>query len=423
MTQSLTSLGVAVLTVLAIADTVLAQCDLVAVHDAKVVIGAQSIDVRVGSLDSRWSTPFTPSFANRVLGIVARPGPTPDKVSDDLAARVEAALALSLSDALRGPGAPVSAAGGSARLVLRADIAGVNPGNRAVRVVTGRGRASAAVRAVLTSTDGRPLAAVVCDRSTAGGLFGAGGLFALAQSGESLLRDNFRKIAQSIAKQLARTQQVATTLSSRRREEVETGELRYSNKVWRERPPERWSLKDATSVLGNFMTLTYRGRPVGGPPVLLRGVHALWMARPVCQAIRQSQALIEEGERSVWIHPFSLVFEEETLRVIEEEEDAYAIAVWPWDKAPVYWNPEAIVASTFLRRADRPDERIPPIGLVGTPWPPALFLFPRTTLDGRPLIESVETVLELHTRLNGRQIFSRFDLTRLGLPDLTVLDP
>jgi len=95
--------------------------------------------------------------------------------------------------------------------------------------------------------------------------------------------------------------------------------------------------------------------------------------------------------------------------------------VWPWDKAPVYWNPDEIAASTFLKRADRAGERVPPLGLIGPPWPPAIFLFPRTAPDGAPLVSSLHATLELNTRLNGQSIVSRFDLSRLGLRDVLEL--
>lgn len=407
---------------LAGAGTATGQCRLIAINDPAADVAAQPIEVRVGALDERWSTPFRPSFANRVMGVTVRPRPQPRKITEEgRLQRLESAFAEALIAVLGGPARSAAASRSSEPLVLQADITGLDPGNRVRRALFASGRALAAIRAVLARRDGRPVAAITCDRSTAGGLLGEGGLFALWESGDALLRDNLRKIAQSIAREIGRAGPVGAELMAKRRVGVGPGELRYQNRVWLERPSDRWSLKDATSVFTNFMTLTYRRRPIGGPPVLMRGVHALWLTRPAIQGLRRSQALLEDGEESVWVHPFSLVMGEGTLRAIEEE-DAYAIAVWPWDKMPVYWNPVEIVASTFVRRGDR-DERIPPTGFVGPPWPPAIFLFPRTGPDGRPLIASLNQVLELCTRLNGQTVQSRFDLVRFGLADVSGLEP
>ena len=75
--------------------------------------------------------------------------------------------------------------------------------------------------------------------------------------------------------------------------------------------------------------------------------------------------------------------------------------------------------ATFLQR-EQSAERIRPISLIGPPWPPALFLFPRMSADGRPVIDSFNAKLE-HTNLNGRQIVARFDVSRFRLRDLSEL--
>ena len=407
--------------ILCLADMASAQCRLIAVHDEAAVSG-QSITIRVGSFESLWSTPVTTSFANRALGLFVRPKELPFKLDDERLKRIEVAFSEILTEILASPGrVPLTSGARSTDLVLHAEITGVDPGNRAARAIMGSGRAFAAVRAVLASNEGRPLAAVTCDRSTAGGLFGEGGWIAFWQSGESLLRKNLRKIAQSLARELGRSEQVAQRLAVRRQDKVEVGELRYRTRKWLDHPPERWSLKDSTSIFANFMTQTSRTKMLGGPPILTRGVHALWLTGPAYQALRRSHELLSQGDESVWVHPFSLAFDENTFGVIESEP-AYAMAVWPFDKAPFYWNQDAIMAATFLRRQGQADERIEPIAFVGQPWPPAVFLFPKTTPDGKRLIDSLDMTVELHTTLNGRQIVSRFDLARFGLRDVNELD-
>jgi hypothetical protein len=136
--------------------------------------------------------------------------------------------------------------------------------------------------------------------------------------------------------------------------------------------------------------------------------------------LKRSQLLLAEGDESVWIHPFSVAFDQNTLDALAAE-GGYVLAVWPFDKAPFYWNPEAIMASTFLRRAGMGDERIAPLALVGPPWPPAIFVFPRTTRDGQPLVTTLQTQLQLHTTLNGHQVVSHFNLSRFGLRDMNEL--
>jgi hypothetical protein len=236
---------------------------------------------------------------------------------------------------------------------------------------------------------------------------------ALWQSGESLVRSNLDKIAESINRELGKSVEEGGRLAARRPSKVDTGELRYRTQLFLDRPPENWSLKDAASVLATFMTQT-SGNIVGGPPVLGKGVHTLWLTQPVHRAVRRARELLAQGQESMWVHPFTFSFDDDLLRRADNT-DAYAFAVWPFDKPPYYWNREAIAASTFLRRVGHGEEKVAPVAILGPPWPPAVFLFPRTLNDGSPLIGSLATIVELHTQMNGRQILSRFELSRFGL--------
>jgi hypothetical protein len=270
-----------------------------------------------------------------------------------------------------------------------------------------------AVQAILATRDQRPLVTLRCSRATLGGPFGIGGPLSLLQSSDSLLREDAEKIAKSLSRELGKIPEAGRRLSARRSAKVEIGEVRDRTRVYLERPAGQWSLKDAASVVGTFMTQT-SGNIVGGPPVLGKGVHSLWLTDPAHQAIRRTQSLLQQGEKSMWVHPFAFAFGRDLLQAATAAS-AYTIAVWPFDKPPYYWSAQAIQAATFLRRTGRGDERIAPVAVIGPPWPPAVFLFPRTTADGRPLIESLDTTIELHTELNGRRILSRFDLSKFGL--------
>jgi hypothetical protein len=86
-----------------------------------------------------------------------------------------------------------------------------------------------------------------------------------------------------------------------------------------------------------------------------------------------------------------------------------------------HWDLDDIMAATFLRRAGRPAERISPAALLGAPWPPALFLFPRRDANGEPLIADTSASLELHSTINGHEVVSNFDIARFGLRDVSEL--
>jgi hypothetical protein len=104
-----------------------------------------------------------------------------------------------------------------------------------------------------------------------------------------------------------------------------------------------------------------------------------------------------------------------------ESASAYAIAIWPFDPIPYQWDPDAMLSSTFLRREGRQAERIHPIELLDSPWPPAVFLFPRTDPAGAPLVTTLNTKLQLHSTVNGRQVVFHFELDRFGLRNLNEL--
>jgi len=400
-----------------------AQCRIVAIHDAGASLTGRTVGVKVAALEPRWSMPITLSWANRALGWPVRPKTSEIAATDDRVRALQTALAEVLTELLGSPGTGSPASD----FVLHAELTGVDAGNRAARGVpglrpfVGDGRASTAILALLLSNDDRPVATLTCDRSTFGGPFGEGGWLALLQTGESLVRQNLKKIGGNLVVQLSRVHELGRRLATRQTKR-ETGELRYTSRVWRERPPDSWSLKDAASVVGTFMTQTSRTNIVGGPPVVAKGVHALWFSAAAYEAIRRAPQLVERDPKSLWIHPYFHAFSDQTLDVLEAESDAtYAIAVWPFDKPPFLWDLDDIMAATFLRRADRPSERIPPVALLGAPWPPALFLFPRQGPNGEPLITDTSASLELHSTINGHEVVSKFDIARFALRHVSEL--
>jgi len=310
--------------------------------------------------------------------------------------------------------------------VLRADITGLDAGSAARSVPGGLvfdrdAQAVVVARALLTTAEGRRLATITCERVTSGGPFGLGGWLALWESGEELVHKTVRQIAQSLVKELDKAAEIAPRLAARRQPAVDVGVPRYTSRLWLERPPETWSLKDSAGVLGTSLSLTASTKVGNNPPILATGVQALWLTTPAYHSLRRtSELLAQEGETSIWINPFSLALGEHTLARVETAS-AYAIAVWPFDPAPYYWDPDDIVSSTFLRREGHHSERIRPVELLDSPWPPAVFLFPRTDADGAPLVTTLATKLELHSTLNGRQVVFRFDLARFGLRDVNEL--
>jgi hypothetical protein len=400
-----------------------AQCRIVAVHDARSSLTGRTVGVRVAALEPRWAMPITLSWANRALGWPVRPKTSAIAATDHRVRAVQTVFGEVLMELLGSPesGSPAS------DFVLHAELTGLDAGNRAARGIpglrpfVGDSRASTAILALLLSNEDRPVATLTCDRSTLGGPLGEGGLLALWQTGESLVRQNLRRIGQNLVVQLSRVHELGTRLA-RRKPKRETGELRYRSRVWRERPPDSWSLKDAASVVGTFMTQTSRTNIVGGPPVVAKGVHTLWFSAAAYEAIRRAPQLVERDPKSLWIHPYFHAFSDQTLDVLEaESESTYAIAVWPFDNPPFLWDLDAIMAATFLRRADGPGERIPPVALLGAPWPPALFLFPRHDASGEPLIVDTSTSLELHSTINGHEIVSKFDIARFALRHVSEL--
>jgi hypothetical protein len=397
-----------------------AQCRLTAVHESAPDVTRRSMGIRVGPIE--WGEPLVPRFANRAFGWPMRPRELAVELPDERLAAIKATFTEALYKSLQHPNRVLTRGDDqSAEVVLHAELVDVDPGNRLVRAYAAAEWASAAVHAILATGDGRPLVTLRCNRATGGGPLGWGGPLSLWQSSDSLLRKDVEKIAQSISRELGKSEQAARRLAARRSAKIDVGELRYSSRLHLERPTEQWSLKDAASVMGTFMTHTM-GNIVGGPPVLGKGVHSLWLTDPAYRAIHRTQALMSENEKSMWVHPFSIVLEGDLLHAMTARS-AYAFAVWPFEKPPYYWNVDAIAAATFLRRARHGDERIAPIGVLGPPWPPAVFLFPRTTEDGQPLVESLDTTIELHTELNGRRILSRFDLSKFPLTGITELSP
>jgi hypothetical protein len=378
--------------------------------------------IRVGPIE--WGEPLVPRFANRAFGWPMRPRERAVELSDKRLAAIEATFTQALYKSLQHPNRVLTRGDEqNADVVLHTELVDVDPGNRLVRAYTLAEWASASVHAILANREGQPLVTLRCNRATGGGPLGLGGPLSLWQSSDSLLRKDVEKIAQSISRELGKSEQTGRQLAARRSAKIDVGELRYTSRLHLERPAEQWSLKDAASVMGTFMTQTM-GNIVGGPPVLGKGVHALWLTEPAYRAIHRTQALLseKENEKSMWVHPLSLVLEGDLLSSMTAQS-AYAVAVWPFDKPPYYWNVDEIAAATFLRRAGHGEERIAPIGVLGPPWPPAVFLFPRATADGMSLVESLDTTIELHTELNGRRILSRFDLSKFRLTGITELSP
>jgi hypothetical protein len=364
------------------------RCEVDVINEVTPNLKDRRVVVRVGSFDSRWASPMITNFAQRAGLLPFRPKEERElTLRDDRLAEFEVLFGRDVTEALVVAGYRAGeGVENDTDLVLHAGLTGVSPGNRALRVF-GSGLASATVRAVLADRQGRPLSIVDCKRSTGGGLLGLGGVFSLGQSGESLLGENSKKIAQSLVREIGQIPKVGQDLASRRRNTVDVAQHNCQTDVWRERPINRWSLLDATKVLGAFMVRTVRG---GCPPIITRGVDAMWFTSHAHRALRRSEELFADDKNST-LHPFLLAFDEETLETIETR-DAYAIAVWSFDRSPYYWNRAQIMEATFLQR-EQSAERIRPISLIGPPWPPALFLFPLTSADGRPVIDSLNAVL------------------------------
>jgi hypothetical protein len=392
------------------------RCEVDVINEITPNVSDRRVAIRVGSFDSRWASPMMTNFGQRAGFLPFRPKEQAEfTVRDDRLAEFEVVFGRDLTEALVGAGYRISEAiENDPDLVLHAGLTGVNQGNRAKRVF-GTGLASAGVRAVLADRQGRPTSVFNCWRAFGGGFFGTGGLFSLGQSAESLLRDNSKQIAQSLVQKIGEIPKLGQDLAGRQRNRIDVAQHNCQTNVWRERPVDRWSLQDATKVLGAFMLRTFRG---GCPPIITRGVDAMWLTAHVVRAMRRADELFARDENST-MHPFLLAFDEEIRKSIETS-DAYAIAVWPFDGVPYYWNREQIMDATFLQ-LEKSAERIRPIGLIGPPWPPALFLFPRTSADGGLLIDSLKAKLELHTNLNGRQIVARFDMSRFELRDISEL--
>ena len=324
-------LAVSIAACLGIPAPAVAQCRLTAVHDAAPVSGS-SMGIRVGRID--WASfPLLPRFANRVFGRTMRPRELAIEVREKQLAALEVAFTDAVLAALQRPNRTlIRDTAQSADVILYAELVDIDPGNRFWRAYSGSEWASATVLAILTAPDGRPLVSLRCDRSTGGGLWGLGGWTSLWQSGESLVRSNLKKIARSISRELDKSAEAARRLIARRPSRVDVGHLRYGTRLFLERPAEKWSFKDAASVLGTFMTQT-TGNIVGSPPVLGKGVHTLWLTELAYRAIRRARDLLAGGETSMWVHPFSYEFDDELLDTATAE-GAYAIAVWPFDKPP-----------------------------------------------------------------------------------------
>jgi len=308
---------------------------------------------------------------------------------------------------------------------LQAELTEIEPGSRISRpLVISNARAS--VRALLRAHNGRFVATFTCSRATSGGPLGVGGWLALWQSSESLVRSDLRKLARDLAQELGRIAERSPQLAGRRHDQVAIAEPGYRKQVWLQKPVERWSLDDATKVFATFQVHSRDARRAWGEPVAqLTGIHGLWLTVFARQAHARTLELLQQGRKRVGngIHPFVTALDPDTLRSLEAK-GSYAFAVWPLgDKPPVYWNPSEILASTFIRRAGHPNERIGPTALVGPPWPPALFLFSEIGSDGEPLVSGLDQKLELYTSLNGRDIVCRFDLSHFGLRELKDLLP
>ena len=283
-------------------DTSPRRCDIDVINEFTPNLNDRRVVVRVGSFDSRWANPMMTNSGQRAGFLPFRPKELSNALSDDRLAEFEVAFGRDLTDALVKAGYRVGeGAESDLDLMLHAGLTGVNPGNRASRVF-GMGLAEASVRVVLADNQGRPASVVNCWGAFGGGLFGTGGIFAVGRSGESLLRDNSRKIAQSLAEKSGQIPKLGRDLASRRRNQIDVAQHSCQTDVWREQPVNRWSLQDATKVLGAFMMRTFRG---GCPPIITRGVDAMWFTSHVQRAMRRSEELFARDEtprctRSCW---------------------------------------------------------------------------------------------------------------------------
>ena len=287
------------------------RCEVDVINEVTPNLKDRRVVVRVGSFDSRWASPMMTNFGQRAGLIPFQPREEREfTLRDDRLAEFEVLFGREVIEALIDAGYRAGeGVENNPDLVLHAGLTGVNPGNRALRVF-GFGLASATVRAVLADRQGRPLSIVDCKRSTGGGLLGRGGVFSLGQSGESLL--GAKELAQSLVREIGQIPKVGRDLASRQRNTVDVAQHNCQTDVWRERPMNRWSLLDATKVLGAFMVRTFRG---GCPPVITRGVDAMWVTSHAQRAMRRSEELFAGGKNSA-LHPFLLAFDQEILETI-----------------------------------------------------------------------------------------------------------
>lgn len=198
--------------------------------------------------------------------------------------------------------------------------------------------------------------------------------------------------------------------------------------IWRGKPPEKWERDDCTKTISNFISQGDRNE---------RKVEALWFSAPSYQAhLRLLTKQGEEGdiEKGKRLKGGFLPAHSQLKEM--EEEDAYVVAIGfakkTQDKGPILWNNEAMMAATSLQLAGRPEMRIQPLRAIDASslshifdekWAAhyVLLVVPTKLADGRPVIESLNDKLELHTEFERNPVVIQFDLARFGLSSVREL--
>jgi hypothetical protein len=306
--------------------------------------------------------------------------------------------------------------------VLEGDFSRIDEGSRAGRILIGgkRNAAKLDTRGRLFARDSlQPVADFECHALSYGSFLGWGGA-------KSSTHDTAQKMADTMKKMFPWADKKVIELGKQANKKTKTLAIIAENKQrdndWRDKPPEKWERDDCTKVISNFISQGDRDE---------RRVEALWFSAPSYQAhLRLLTMQSKEGdiEKSKRLKGGFLPAHSQLKEL--EKEDAHVVAIAfakkTQDKGPILWNNEAILATTSLRHVGRPEVRIQPLRAIDVSslshvfdekWAAhyVLLVVPTKLADGKPVIESLNDKLELHTEFEHTPVIIQFDLAHFGL--------
>jgi hypothetical protein len=321
-------------------------------------------------------------------------------------------------------------------LHVEGSITSANPGSRWLRVALRGGAAKARVRGNVRLQSGAVLFEFECEGAELGGMFGVGGLSAMFDSPDDLLRKNFAKFGEDFAKAIkeidnARQQQGRN--KSRKRSPSEGTTVR-KDKPWRQRPIEAWTPADHSKEVAAFVVETQNRDWFR--------IHAAWLTRSAYRSntylneadFPGSDHLFDDGLLPD-LTPITKLIEQPVYLIGVTFESAATDGSTDGDEPPFFSIDDTIRDATYLaRKGDSSGRflateaiRLRPYlqrrGAFKSRWRnvPVVFAFGVQNQSGDPLVRALTDEIELHTRVDGRDAVVRFRLADFELTGLGEL--